>query len=132
MRLTVTLKRAYDPAGRGDGPRVLVDRVWPRGVSKERLKAVAWLKGARAEHRTAQVVRPRLRQMADLPHAVPAGISRERGTPRGTCRIRPSRKADARVRRGDPRNNQTVVIKEMLEKGRRNTRHARPVRGEAR
>jgi len=26
MRLTVTLKRAYDPAGRGDGPRVLVDR----------------------------------------------------------------------------------------------------------
>lgn len=44
MKLTVRLKRAYDPPGRGDGPRVLVDRVWPRGMSKERLKIVAWLK----------------------------------------------------------------------------------------
>lgn len=42
--LTIALKRAYDPPGRGGGPRVLVDRVWPRGVSKDRLRIVAWLK----------------------------------------------------------------------------------------
>lgn len=40
----VTLKRAYDPPAPSDGPRVLVDRVWPRGVSKQRLKIVGWLK----------------------------------------------------------------------------------------
>lgn len=40
----VALKRAYDPPAPSDGPRVLVDRVWPRGVSKQRLKIVAWLK----------------------------------------------------------------------------------------
>ena len=31
------IKRVYDPRARGDGKRVLVDRVWPRGVSKEKL-----------------------------------------------------------------------------------------------
>ncbi|HLW48616.1 MAG TPA: DUF488 family protein [bacterium] len=38
------LKRAYDPPGRAAGPWVLVDRVWPRGVSKQRLRIVAWLR----------------------------------------------------------------------------------------
>jgi uncharacterized protein YeaO (DUF488 family) len=44
VKLAVTLRRAYDPPGREDGPRVLVDRLWPRGVSKERLTISAWFK----------------------------------------------------------------------------------------
>ena len=36
------LKRAYDPAEPGDGYRVLVDRLWPRGVSKERARLDEW------------------------------------------------------------------------------------------
>ena len=38
------IKRVYEPRARGDGQRVLVDRVWPRGVSKEKLKDAIWLK----------------------------------------------------------------------------------------
>ncbi|HEX7449065.1 MAG TPA: DUF488 domain-containing protein [Pirellulales bacterium] len=38
------LKRAYEPASRDDGCRVLVERLWPRGVSKARAKIDAWLK----------------------------------------------------------------------------------------
>jgi uncharacterized protein YeaO (DUF488 family) len=38
------LKRAYEPAARSDGTRVLVERLWPRGLSKERLHVDAWLK----------------------------------------------------------------------------------------
>src|SRR5262249_6742116 len=38
------LKRAYDAASRGDGFRVLVERLWPRGVSKERAHLDLWLK----------------------------------------------------------------------------------------
>src|SRR5262249_45441462 len=41
--LNIRLKRAYDPATPGDGPRVLVDRVWPRGITRERLRIQAWL-----------------------------------------------------------------------------------------
>lgn len=38
------LKRAYERAGRGDGYRVLVDRLWPRGIKKEALPLDAWAK----------------------------------------------------------------------------------------
>jgi len=38
------IKRVYEPRAKGDGQRVLVDRVWPRGISKERLSDAIWLK----------------------------------------------------------------------------------------
>ena len=38
------LKRVYEPASAGDGTRVLVDRLWPRGVSKERAALDEWAK----------------------------------------------------------------------------------------
>ena len=40
----VKLKRVYDPIARTDGARFLVERLWPRGLSKERLHLTAWLK----------------------------------------------------------------------------------------
>ena len=40
----VRLKRAYEPAARDDGHRVLVDRLWPRGLSKEQAHVDEWLK----------------------------------------------------------------------------------------
>jgi uncharacterized protein YeaO (DUF488 family) len=50
----IITKRIYEPARRGDGYRVLVDRLWPRGVSKERAKLGTWMKdiGPSAELRT--------------------------------------------------------------------------------
>lgn len=41
----ITAKRAYEPAERADGYRVLIDRLWPRGVSKARARLNAWEKG---------------------------------------------------------------------------------------
>ena len=40
----ILLKRAYDPADGRDGYRVLVERLWPRGVRKTDLQLDAWLK----------------------------------------------------------------------------------------
>jgi uncharacterized protein YeaO (DUF488 family) len=40
------VKRAYDPVEPEDGTRFLVDRLWPRGVSKARLQVAEWLKDA--------------------------------------------------------------------------------------
>jgi uncharacterized protein YeaO (DUF488 family) len=42
--MPIGLKRAYDPPAAGDGYRVLVDRVWPRGKTKDALRLDAWLK----------------------------------------------------------------------------------------
>ena len=40
----IRLKRAYEPAGKSDGTRILVDRLWPRGVTKEAARIDLWLK----------------------------------------------------------------------------------------
>ena len=40
----VRVKRVYKPPARGDGTRVLVDRLWPRGLSKARAAVDLWLR----------------------------------------------------------------------------------------
>jgi uncharacterized protein YeaO (DUF488 family) len=112
----VFLKRAYERPARTDGARVLVDRVWPRGVSKATLKIDAWLgelgpstglrkwfghdpakwAGFRTRYRRELAAKRSL--LADL-----AGRAR-----RGTLTL----VYGAR----DPVHNQAVVIKEVLEK----------------
>ncbi|ETK35494.1 DUF488 domain-containing protein [Microbispora sp. ATCC PTA-5024] len=41
---SVTVRRVYDPPSPGDGTRVLVDRVWPRGLTKDAAHLDEWLK----------------------------------------------------------------------------------------
>ncbi len=40
----IQIKRAYDKPSNSDGLRLLVDRIWPRGVSKEAIRISAWRK----------------------------------------------------------------------------------------
>ncbi|MGH7005192.1 MAG: DUF488 domain-containing protein, partial [Alphaproteobacteria bacterium] len=42
--MPILLKRAYEDPARSDGYRILVDRLWPRGVSKARLQFDIWAK----------------------------------------------------------------------------------------
>ena len=42
--MAVSIKRIYEPAAPADGTRILVDRLWPRGVSKERARLALWMK----------------------------------------------------------------------------------------
>jgi uncharacterized protein YeaO (DUF488 family) len=42
--MPVTLKRVYEKPSTRDGYRVLVDRLWPRGLSKDAVKVDLWLK----------------------------------------------------------------------------------------
>jgi uncharacterized protein YeaO (DUF488 family) len=41
---SIRIKRAYDPPGADDGLRILIDRLWPRGLAKSKLKLDAWPK----------------------------------------------------------------------------------------
>jgi uncharacterized protein YeaO (DUF488 family) len=40
----IRIKRVYDPPSAGDGTRILVDRLWPRGLRKESARLTLWLK----------------------------------------------------------------------------------------
>jgi uncharacterized protein YeaO (DUF488 family) len=42
--MPIALKRAYEQPAPSDGARILVDRLWPRGVTKERARIDAWLR----------------------------------------------------------------------------------------
>ena len=41
---SIRIKRAYDPPAEDDGLRILIDRLWPRGLAKSKLKLDAWPK----------------------------------------------------------------------------------------
>jgi len=40
----IKIKRAYESSSKDDGFRILVDRIWPRGVSKEKANLNTWMK----------------------------------------------------------------------------------------
>ena len=44
MKNTISIKRVYDQPEQTDGFRILIDRLWPRGLSKEKAKVDLWLK----------------------------------------------------------------------------------------
>jgi uncharacterized protein YeaO (DUF488 family) len=49
-RALIRIKRAYDPPARNDGTRILVDRLWPRGLAKAELKLDGWAKELAPSH----------------------------------------------------------------------------------
>ena len=78
----VVVKRVYEPPARSDGTRVLVDRLWPRGLTKDRAALDAWLRELAPSHalrqwfhqRPAAWLTFRKRYLKELsqPEAVPA------------------------------------------------------------
>ncbi len=44
MAYDIAVKRVYEPAAKTDGQRVLIDRVWPRGITKDKAALTLWLK----------------------------------------------------------------------------------------
>lgn len=74
------IKRIYDPVDDGDGTRVLVDRLWPRGVSKAEAHIALWLKDVAPTpvlrkwfgHDPARWVDFRLRYHDELEHSAAA------------------------------------------------------------
>ena len=44
MKKTIQIKRVYEKPTKTDGYRILADRLWPRGISKERARVNLWIK----------------------------------------------------------------------------------------
>jgi uncharacterized protein YeaO (DUF488 family) len=116
----VKIKRAYEPPSVSDGVRILVDRIWPRGVKKDAAKVEKWMRelGPSDELRNwfghdpakwsefrkrykAELKRPEARAMLDELR----GIAKH-----GTLTLVYSAK--------DELHNQAAVIKEVLDGGR--------------
>ncbi len=116
--MTIRLKRAYEPPAEDDGYRILVERLWPRGLSKERAKIDLWMKeaGASPELRTwfghdpekwEEFRRRYFREIGQQPEVlrVLRDAIREKGTVTFVFAAH------------DERHNNAVALKEFLEQG---------------
>lgn len=119
MSARIWIRRAYDTATRNDGYRVLVDRVWPRGVPKDRLRIDEWARELAPstqlrrwyghEPERWEEFRARYRQeLADASEAVDRLVGH-------TLRCRVTLVFGAR----DTERNNAVVLREYLEERRR-------------
>lgn len=115
--LDVRVKRIYDPADAADGYRVLIDHVWPRGVSRERAKLDEWARELAPsdelrtwfDHRPERFTQFRTRYRKELSND-PDEIERLRALAgRGPVTVVYAAR--------DERHNNAVVLAELLRGG---------------
>jgi uncharacterized protein YeaO (DUF488 family) len=112
------VKRIYEPAAAGDGYRVLVDRLWPRGVSKQKAHIDTWLK----EIAPSDALRKQFHGQADTWKEFVAAYARE-------LKAEPAKSAAAELCKRakhepvtllyaarDENHNNAVALKDWLER----------------
>ncbi len=114
--LTVRLKRAYEPATPADGPRVLVDRVWPRGVSRERLMIDAWLRDLGPSTALRKWFGHDPRKWAEFRTRYRAELARKQALLAELAGYARSGRLTLVYSARDTEHNQAVVLKEMLDR----------------
>lgn len=113
----IALKRAYDPPEAADGVRILVDRLWPRGLAKNKAALDHWLKDVAPStalrrwfgHDPARWAEFRRRYRAELA-ARPEAMAELR-------RLAAGRRATLVYAARDTAHNEAVVLRELLEEG---------------
>ncbi len=115
---SLVLKRVYQPPHPGDGTRVLVDRLWPRGVAKDKARIDLWLK----DIAPSDALRKRIHGKPDDWNAFRAAYFVELES---TAAKAAARELLDRLRRSpvtlhyaarNEQNNNAVVLKEWLER----------------
>lgn len=127
-QLRVQLKRAYERPSPRDGTRILVDRLWPRGVKKAKARIDLWLKDVAPStalrqwfgHDPARWIEFRRRYRAEVKRQ-PEALARLRALAR---QGRVTLVFGAR----DERRNQAVVLKGLLASGAKRARRGVPAR----
>jgi len=123
--MDVRLKRAYEPAAPTDGYRVLIDRLWPRGVSRRRAKLDGWEKELSPSPELRQWFGHEPRRFAEFRRRYIEELRSER--PRLTALRRRARQGTLTLvySAHDTEHNDAVVLAEVLRrglpKGRRST-----------
>jgi len=113
----IRLKRAYDNASPSDGYRVLIDRLWPRGVSKQKAKLDEWEKELAPStelrewfgHEPSRFDEFRRRYIGELRHARPRLTELRRRARTGTLTLV--------YAAHDSEHNDAVVLAEVLRRG---------------
>jgi len=120
--MTIAVKRVYEPASAADGVRVLVDRLWPRGLTKEQAAVKHWLRDLAPSNELRQWFHANLEAWPQFRKR----YMKELASPKASAAVEKLYKlADAKKKltllyasRNTERNNATV-LKEHLEGARK-------------
>lgn len=115
--MDVRVKRAYEPVAPGDGYRVLIDRLWPRGVSRQRARLDEWDKDLSPStelrewfrHDPARFEEFRRRYLEELQARRPRIAELRRHAREGTLTLVHSAR--------DTEHNDAVVLAEVVRRG---------------
>ena len=125
----IRIKRVYEPRARGDGRRILVERLWPRGMRKEALHLHAWQKDVAPSTTLRKWFDHRVERWEEFQRRYRRELSRSRNvwspileaSRRGTVTLLYSAH--------DPEHNGALVLREYLRKrARASPRKGRPRR----
>ena len=116
IKRDIEIKRIYDPAAAGDGFRVLVDRLWPRGISKQRAHLNAWDKQLAPStelrewfaHEPSRMSEFRQRYLHELHAARPPELA-------ALAKTSEKSRVTLLYAAHDPEINHAVVLKEAIE-----------------
>jgi uncharacterized protein YeaO (DUF488 family) len=123
--MTFKIKRIYEPAAPSDGARILVDRLWPRGVSKSKAHLDDWMKDIAPSPRLRQWFGHRPERFAEFKKRYVKELS---GNP-DVAELRGlGRRARVTLLYGarDPQVNHAVVLKTVLKSAAGKRGAARP------
>jgi uncharacterized protein YeaO (DUF488 family) len=115
--MDVRLKRVYEPAGPMDGHRVLIDRLWPRGVSRDRAKVDDWEKDLAPSQELRQWFGHEPERFDEFRRRYIEELNRQR--PRLTSLRRRAREGTLTLvyAAHDTEHNDAVVLAEVLRRG---------------
>ncbi|MDL2314315.1 DUF488 family protein [Desulfovibrio sp. OttesenSCG-928-C14] len=115
--MEIAVKRAYDSYAPEDGYRVLVDRLWPRGISRENLKADLWFKDVAPSNALRKQFHHGEMFWEDFAEAYRQELEK---APEALERLREALKGRRKVTllygAKDPEHNQAVILRNILLK----------------
>jgi uncharacterized protein YeaO (DUF488 family) len=112
----VKIKRVYERAERGDGERILVDRLWPRGLSKRAAAVDEWMKDLGPSHELRKWFGHDPRRWPEFRRRYVAELRTQRDPLMAIARKATRGAVTLLFGARDPEHNQAVVLKGVIER----------------
>jgi uncharacterized protein YeaO (DUF488 family) len=119
--MALRVKRVYEDAAKTDGMRILVDRLWPRGIAKEKAKVDLWLKAIAPSNTLRKRFHAKPEKWAEFLEAYSEELQSEEATEAAKELRRYMRKGAVTLlfAARDEEHNNAVALKSLLTRRKR-------------
>jgi uncharacterized protein YeaO (DUF488 family) len=117
--MDVRLKRAYEPAAASDGERILIDRIWPRGVTRQEARLSEWARELAPSTELRRWFAHDPARFAEFRRRYTAELAAQEGKLRELRRRARAGAVTLVYAARDAEHNDAVVLAEILRHGKR-------------